>query len=122
MSSDLEPNMNDASGLFSEDFRFKVVFTNDSELQDGEPQTKTVQEVVDYLQENPRHAVILHGSHDEHFGDTVYDDRFYVLRGAGEGLDEFWYGVMPCEDPEDDDGGDLTAAQALSHATIEYYE
>lgn len=121
MSSNLEPNVNDESGLFTEDFRFKVVFTNDSDLEDGEPQVKTVQEVVNYLHESPRNAVILHGSHDEHFGDTTYDDHFYVLRGAGEGLNEFWHGVMPCEDGEGD-GGDLTAAQALSYATIEYYE
>lgn len=69
----------------------------------GTPVTRTTDEVIAYLEADPHHAVV--------FPDT----RRYVLRGAGEGLDDFFAGPMPAEDPNDADGP-MSANDAIADA------
>jgi len=111
----------DASEYFTPDFKFRVSKTNDSDLAAEPVVEATPAEVVAYLNESPRHAVVLVGSEDEVFGKVTFEQALYVLRGASEALDNFYYGHMPAEDPNDADGGDVDALEAVRAATIEYY-
>lgn len=72
-------------------------------------------EVVEYLEEDPRHAVFLFGGRDRHFGEIHFQNPLFILRGAGEGLVDFFYGELPAEDPNDAEGP-YTAEQALGYA------
>jgi hypothetical protein len=99
--------------------QFLIVQTNDSELDGTGPrQLLGTDTVVAYLEANPRHAVVLHEFHND---DSVftYDPPVYILRGASETLNNFYYGDMPAEDPNDANGGDLTAEEALHDTTID---
>lgn len=106
---------------FTEDFRFDATLTTDADLT-GARTTVTANEVVAYLNADPRHAVVLHESKDDFYGRTVFSPELYVLRGAGEDLQNFYWGEMPAEDPNDAEGGDLTADNALAAATTKYWQ
>lgn len=91
--------------------KINATFTDHEILSDGELKTVTVAEAEQYLNDDPAHAVIIHGTDR-----AVFTPELYVLRGASEDLDNFYWGLMPAEDPNDAEGGDLTAAQALQAA------
>ncbi len=113
----MSPNM-----YFTSEFKFRVSKTNDSDLAAEPVVEATPTEVVAYLNESPRHAVVLVGSECKVFGKVTFEPALFVLRGASEKLDNFYYGHMPAEDPNDSDGGDIDALEAVRAATIEYYE
>ena len=84
----------------------KVTMCTDSELTLEPVIKRRAREVVTYLEADPRHAIVIQGK----------ARQVYVLRGASEELNNFFYGDMPAEDPNDADGGDLTARQAVTEA------
>lgn len=106
---------------FTPEFKFRVSKTNDTDLATEPVVEATPAEVVAYLNDDPRNAVVLVGSRDAFFGEKTFEPSLYVIRGASEGLDNFYYGHMPAEDPNDADGGDVDALEAVRAATIEYY-
>lgn len=112
---------NDEEQYFTPEFKFRVSKTNDSDLATESVVEATPAEVVSYLNDDPRHAVVLVGSTDELFGEKTFEPSLYVLRGASEALNNFYYGHMPADDPNDADGGDVDALEAVRAATIEYY-
>lgn len=92
----------------------KAVFTNDLDMDkilgDNPKFTnKTNVEIVEYLEEDPRHAVVLAGVSGEP------TDVAQIWRGAGGDLNNFYYsqGDMSEMNPHDSLGGDLTAQGAL---------
>lgn len=94
---------------------FEAIFTTDADLDAGKTRRATPQEVVDYLNANPRNAVVITDIEEES-DECVATTPQYIIRGASESLDNFYFGSMPAEDPNDSSGGDLTAEQALFHA------
>lgn len=109
--------------FFTEDLELNVILTDQAEwAQDEEPSWKMAREVQYFLEEEPGNAVIIHGGRDSFFGGIDYDPPIYILRGAGEDLSNFYYGEMPAENPNDADGGDLTAEEAIGASIGEYYE
>lgn len=82
--------------------------TDDSVLEATPCGNFSKEELVEYLEKSPRHAVVLHGSTPQ-----------YILRGAGEWLDNFYWGEYPAEDPNDANGGGLRAKEALADALAE---
>ena len=90
-------------------------FTNDIELGDFPQIPVPVADVVNYLNASPRNAIVITDL-DEASGECVAGSPVYVLRGAGEDLNNFYFGPFPAEDPGDANGGDLTAEQALAEA------
>lgn len=92
-----------------------AVKTNDSVLSAENPASYTAEELVVYLNEDPRHALVVTDL-AEVSGECVVTGPVYVLRGAGEGLGDFYFGSYPAEDPNDAEGGDLTADAALAQA------
>lgn len=95
---------------------YTVTFTTDADLDVGETRTATPQEVINYLNADPRHAIVLHDIEEES-GECVATTPQYIIRGAGEQLGDFYFGAMPAEDPNDAEGIDLTAEEALFQAT-----
>jgi len=62
------------------------------------------EEIVRWLKSDPSHAV-------------VFPDRMrFILRGASEALENFYWGDLPSEDPNDAEGGDLTAEEVVKSA------
>lgn len=86
----------------------KASKTNDEVLANTPLHDLTLDQAVDYLEENPRHALVIVGSAGE----------VYVLRGAGDDLCNFYYGYYPAEDPNDANGGDLTAREAVNASLV----
>lgn len=74
-----------------------------------DPQIYQLNDLIAYLNESPRHAIVITGLAEESSQCAVY-----VLRGAGEDLNNFYWGSYPVEDPAD--GGDLTAEEAVDLA------
>lgn len=95
--------------------RVKCTLTDDQQLSAADPAWHTPEEVVAYLDASARHAVVIVDL-DEVSGECVAQAPQYVLRGASEQLDNFYFGAYPAEDPNDADGGQLTAAEALAAA------
>lgn len=111
------------SELLTPDSKFDVALTDDSNLDGAADRAvRPWREVEAYLNSDPRHAVVLHSGYDDYFELTPFDPPIYVLRGAGEDLNNFYWGDMPAEDPNDAEGGDLTAEQALAYSCGRYYE
>lgn len=92
-----------------------AIKTNDYDLSDQNPQTYRLDELIIYLNENPRHAIVITDL-DEAPPQHTVTTPVYVLRGAGEDLNNFYWGSYPAEDPDDIDGGDLTAEEAVGLA------
>ncbi len=84
----------------------EIIFTNDTDMGDKTKGTRfddaPIEDVVTYLNESPRNAVIL--------------NEVAIFRGASDEPDNFFYADLPLEDLNDVDGGDLTAAQAVEAA------
>ncbi len=99
------------------DFTSKVLcaFTDDSSLSADNPVWRTPDEVVVFLNASPRNAVVITDL-VEASGECVATTPQYVLRGASERPDNFYFGSVPAEDPNDANGGDLTAKAALNGA------
>ncbi len=70
----------------------------------------TREDAVEYLEEDPRHAIVIFGTS----AGVKFDPPVYVLRGASEQLDNFFYGEYPAEDP-----GDASDAESASEALQE---
>ncbi len=90
-------------------------FATDANLDAGEERDATPAEVVAYLNASPRHAVVV-SNLTEASGECEAQTPQYLLRGANDGLQSFWFGPMPAEDPGDASGGDLDAEAALTAA------
>lgn len=82
-----------------------VCLTNDEVLADQPLVKKSLPEMEAYLNASPRNALVIGGA-----------KKVYVLRGASEQPNNFYYGLWPAEDPNDAEGGDLTASQAIAEA------
>lgn len=110
-------------GMFISGFELDAAFTTDQNLDENQNRaTRPWREVEAYLNENPRHAVVLHAGKDDYFDLISYDPPLYVLRGASEELNNFYYGTMPAEDPNDAEGGTYTAEEALAYSVGHHYE
>jgi hypothetical protein len=84
----------------------RVTLTDHSALKPGPAERRSRREVVEYLEQDPSHAVVIHVRRP-----------IYVLRGASERLDNFYYGEWAeSMDPNDANGGDLTAREAVNEA------
>lgn len=112
------------SEFYTDDLRLKCVLSRDDAdwSKPGKSAWRTAAEVEVYLNADPRHAVLLFGGKDEIFGTLKYEPALYILRGASEGLDNFYWGTLPAEDPNDAEGGDLAADQAIGQAAGEYHQ
>jgi hypothetical protein len=62
----------------------------------------SLRQIANHLNESPQNSAVIHLTKD-----------WYILRGAGGGLDNFYYGEMPAENPNDAEGGSLTAGLAI---------
>ena len=91
-----------------------AALTTDSELCGDEKEFKP-QELIDYLNESPRHALAITGFEEES-DECEIKNAVYVLCGASDQPDNYYYGLLPAEDPNDAEGGDLTAKEAISLA------
>ena len=104
-------NMMDESALFKgkqiDNPAINVCRTNDSEM-DAPSEFKRLKKsmIVSYLNQNPRNAVVI----DK---DGV---QIAVFRGASDEPNNFYTQVLPLEDPNDADGGEYTAEQAIDFA------
>lgn len=87
-----------------------IIFTdynNMASMNIDSAQDKSRQEVISYLNASPENAVVI-----------PLDEFNYVavFRGAGGDLNNFYYQESPLSDPNDANGGDLTAEQAFDNA------
>ena len=103
-----------AANYTPDSFDIYELLASVSELTGG----KLVVEVHGY---DEFYVVEQEGAENEVFGKVTFEQALYVLRGASEALDNFYYGHMPAEDQNDADGGDVDALEAVRAATIEYY-
>ncbi len=89
----------------------RVALTDDANMGDvstvGQFQNLPDTQVVDYLNQNPRHAAVVDRGEEFYVG---------VFRGASDAADNFYIAALPMEDPNDADGGDWTADVALAEA------
>lgn len=87
-----------------------VYLTNDTDMgaPKNDPVEMTRDQVVSYLNQDPRHAVIV-------IVCGPSDDQVAVFRGASDQPNNFYVQVLPLEEP-DADGGDWTASEALDEA------
>ena len=83
-----------------------VVRTRDdvgwADWQDVPAQKMLFDDVVAYLESDPSNAVFVLGPRPQ-----------YIVRGASGGLNNFYYGDLPAIDPNNAEGGDLMAEEAL---------
>lgn len=108
--------------LFTDDWKANAAKTRDDILAFGEEPLGwyTADELITYLEENPRHAVVIFAATDN-LQDITFEPPVYVLRGASEKPDDYYRGEYPPEDSND--GTPATSAEtALSEAVGEYYE
>lgn len=63
---------------------------------------------ADYLNADPQNSIVIYA-----IDGRDLQRPLFIIRGASEALDNFYYGEHPPEDPGDVDGGDLTAADVL---------
>ncbi len=66
--------------------------------------------IVAHLNAAPDNAAIIGNEFDVEYG---------IVRGGSGADNNFFYGLMPLEDPNDMEGGELTAAEAVSAAMSE---
>jgi hypothetical protein len=89
--------------------------SNDQALSDTPQRDWPVQTVIDYLDADPRHAIVITAFEDDG-EDIKVEPPTYVLRGASERDDNFYIGPFPADDPGNADGGSWTADEALAYA------
>ncbi len=92
-----------------------ATLSTDTDPSTGTRIETTPKAIIDYLNENPRHAITIHDLNEESGECTAHNPQ-YILRGASEELNNYYYGPVPAEDPNDASGGDLTAEEALKEA------
>lgn len=78
---------------------------DDPEFGKGPVQSLHPVQIVAWLAGSPRNAVVIQG-----------EVPTFVICGAGEGPDDYYYGEMPCEDPDSVADADLTAELAVQDA------
>lgn len=78
----------------------------------------SVQKVIEYLEESPRHGVII-TDFEEESDECVINRPVFILCGAGESLDDYFYGEAPYDDPDKVVEYDLSARMAL-HRALDY--
>lgn len=111
------------SDLLTPDWKITARLTTDDALDVGPIRELTADQAESYLNSGQRNALVLMSARDDTTGILpVFEPNIYVVRGASGKLDNFYYGDMPAEDPNDAEGGDLTAIQAIAYATGAYYE
>ncbi len=97
-------------------YQVRVCFTNHSALA-SYPQTfVTVDSAVKYLEESPANALVITDADAKDVDSTAKRTAQYVLCGASGGFDNYFYGSMPSDDPNDACGGDITARVAVNEA------
>jgi hypothetical protein len=100
--------------------RVHVVKTNDSTLAVEPAKWLPIMDAADYLNANPRHALVIDGAETDVTGFGTLEPAMYVLRGASEKLDNFYFGRIDNESPNDSEGGDLVAIDAICAAIGEH--
>src|SRR5262245_3676475 len=86
--------------------------TDDQVLSGLDQQDRDVQKILDYLNQDPRNAIVVTGFTEDN--EYVAIEPTYVLRGASECDDNFYTGPFPAVDPGDANGGDWFADEALA--------
>lgn len=99
-------------------YALRVCLTNDEKLESYPQVYRTPGQVVEYLHQDPRHAVVIVDA-DTSVNNGEARGPVYVLCGAGETSDNYYYGWHPAEDPNEADGGNLTAEQAVLQAVAQ---
>lgn len=110
------------SKLFTPDWKTLAAKTRDDAEAFGEEEKTwlTCDEVIAYLEESPRHAIVLYEMYDDWFETTKLDPPVYVIRGASEQSDDYYYGNCPAEDPTDGTP-ETSAEQAICGSIANYY-
>jgi hypothetical protein len=75
-----------------------------------------VDSAVKYLEESPANALVITDADAKDVDSTAKRTAQYVLCGASGGSDNYFYGSMPSDDPNDARGGDITARVAVNEA------
>lgn len=109
---------------FTDDFRFLTILTTEDAVDDvgdlSDPERLNADQVAEYLTQHPLNAVVLVGSDCDWFGETPYDQPFFIARTADE---KTFYGALhPCREPDDVAVEGVDVESALRDTTIEYYE
>lgn len=93
----------------------RAIFTRDDADMSGEAHWVGQYDVYDYLNADPRHAVVLVGVHDSK-GERELSPQRFIIRGAGEGPHDFFWGLGVYEEPDDACGVDLAVFEAVEAA------
>lgn len=103
-------------------FQLRVrLTTHDKDLEQGEIHTMSAVQAAAYLDADPAHAIVMLGAQDNYFGNVPFEPNVYVIRGASERTDNYYFGDMPAEDPNDAEGGDLSAVDAIAYGCGPFY-
>jgi hypothetical protein len=103
-----------------------VCLTNDEELLDKPLVEKSWAEMEAYLSASPRNALVFKANpvvpaywsaEKRAKAAKVKTKKVYIVRGASEELNNFYFGLWPTEDPNDAEGGNLSAIQAIFEAS-----
>jgi len=97
-------------------FALRVCLTTDADLADMPQAFRTPADVVSYLKQSPRNAVVIIDADTDISGVVESSGPHYVMRGASGELNNYYWGHYPAEDPNDAEGGHLTAEQAVRQA------